>query len=43
MAHWLIDTAGIGSLIVFVVAGSVFVAYIVMVRWIARAPRDGDR
>ncbi len=40
MAHWLIDTAGIGSLIVFIVAGSVFVAYVAMVRWIARTPRD---
>ena len=40
MAHWILDTAGIGSIIVFVVAGSVFLAYVAMVRWIAAAPRD---
>ncbi len=40
MAHWIIDTAGVGSLIVFVVAGSALIAYVLMIRWIARAPQD---
>jgi hypothetical protein len=42
MAHWLVDAAGIGALIVAVVAGAVLIAYFRMVRWIARAPRDPD-
>ena len=40
MAYWLMDTAGIGSIIVVVVGLSVFVAYIYMLRWIQTAPRD---
>ena len=40
MIYWILDTAGIGSIIVFAVAGSVFLAYVAMVRWIAAAPRD---
>jgi hypothetical protein len=40
MAHWIIDTAGVGSLIVFAVASPVLIAYVLMVRWIAAAPRD---
>jgi hypothetical protein len=40
MAHWMLDTAGIGSIIVAIVAGAVFLAYAAMVRWIATAPRD---
>jgi hypothetical protein len=40
MGHWLVDTAGIGALIVLVTAGPVLLAYIGMVRWIARAPRE---
>jgi|GEM_PF-1354324 hypothetical protein len=40
MAHWIIDTAGVGSLIVLLVAGSVLIAYVLMARWIVQAPRD---
>jgi hypothetical protein len=39
MGFWIVDTAGIGSLIVFLAAGPVLVAYILMARWIAAAPR----
>ena len=39
MGFWIVDTAGIGSLIVFMAAGPVLVAYILMTRWIAAAPR----
>ena len=42
MGHWLVDTAGIGALIVLVTAGPVLLAYIGMVRWIARAPRKDE-
>jgi hypothetical protein len=38
MTHWFFDTAGIGSIIVFVVAISVLVAYVRMLRWIQTAP-----
>lgn len=38
MVHWFFDTAGIGSLIVIVVAISVFIAYFRMLRWIQTAP-----
>ncbi|GAB4545982.1 MAG: hypothetical protein Kow0063_40210 [Anaerolineae bacterium] len=40
MGHWLVDTAGIGSLIVMGVGFSVLMAYITMLRWIQAAPRD---
>jgi hypothetical protein len=40
MAYWLVDTAGIGSIVVFTVGLSVLVAYIFMVRWIQTAPPD---
>ncbi len=40
MAHWILDTAGIGGIIVALVAIPVLIAYIRMVRWIAAAPRD---
>ncbi len=40
MAHWILDTAGIGGIIVGLVAIPVLIAYIRMVRWIAAAPRD---
>ena len=40
MAYWLMDTAGIGSIIVVVVGLSVFVAYVYMLRWIQTTPRD---
>ncbi len=39
MAHWIIDTAGVGGIIVGLIAVTVFIAYVRMVRWIARAPR----
>lgn len=38
MVHWFFDTAGIGSIIVFVVAISVFIAYFRMLRWIQTTP-----
>ncbi|MGE5251895.1 MAG: hypothetical protein ACM3QS_16950 [Bacteroidota bacterium] len=41
MAHWFFDTAGIGSLVVFIVGISILVAYIRMLNWIHRAPREG--
>jgi hypothetical protein len=40
MAHWILDTAGIGGIIVALVAIPILIAYIRMVRWIAAAPRD---
>lgn len=39
MAHWIINTAGVGGIIVGLVAIPVFIAYVRMVRWIALAPR----
>jgi hypothetical protein len=39
MAHWIIDTAGVGGIIVGLVAVPVLIAYFRMVRWIAAAPR----
>ena len=38
MGNWLIDTAGIGSIIVIVVGSSVFGAYLYMLRWIQTTP-----
>jgi hypothetical protein len=40
MGYWLVDTAGIGSIIVLAVGFSILVAYITMLRWIQAAPRD---
>ena len=40
MAQWFFDTPGIGSIIVFVVAISVFIAYVRMFRWIQTTPSD---
>lgn len=40
MAHWIIDTAGVGGIIVGLIAISVLIAYFRMVRWIAAAPRS---
>jgi hypothetical protein len=42
MAHWLIDTAGIGALIAITAAGTVFLVYVRLLRWIAAAPRDDE-
>ena len=40
MAYWLMNTAGVGSIIVVVVGLLVFLAYVYMLRWIQTAPRD---
>ena len=40
MAHWFFDTPTVGSIIVFVVAMSVFIAYFRMLRWIQTTPPD---
>lgn len=40
MGHWIVDTSGIGSIIVITVGLSVLVAYIYMLRWIQTAPPD---
>jgi hypothetical protein len=40
MGLWIIDTAGIGSIIVFVVGLSTLGAYFYMLRWIQTAPPD---
>ncbi len=40
MGHWIIDTAGIGSLIAVGVALGVFGAYVRMLRWIQSAPGE---
>lgn len=40
MGHWLMDTAGIGSIIVLVIGFSVLAAYIYTLRWIQAAPPD---
>jgi hypothetical protein len=40
MGYWLMDTAGIGSIIVLAVGFSILAAYITMLRWIQAAPRD---
>ena len=42
MAHWLIDTAGVGALIAITVAGTVFLVYVRLLGWIAGAPRDPE-
>lgn len=40
MGHWLMDTAGIGSIIVLAVGFSILVAYVYVLRWIQAAPPD---
>jgi hypothetical protein len=40
MGHWLMDTAGIGSIIVLIVGFSVLAAYVFMLRWIQTAAPD---
>ena len=40
MGLWIIDTAGIGSIIVFVVGLSTLGAYFTMLRWIQTAPPE---
>lgn len=39
MAHWILDTAGVGGIIVGLVAVPVLIVYFRMVRWIAAAPQ----
>ena len=43
MGYWLVNTAGIGSLIVLSVGLSVLAAYVYMLRWIQTAPPDAVR
>jgi hypothetical protein len=40
MGYWFVNTAGIGSIIVFAVGLSVLAAYLSMLRWIQTAPSD---
>ena len=40
MGHWLVDTAGIGSIIVLSVGVLVLAADVYMLRWIQRSPRE---
>lgn len=38
IGYWLVNTAGIGSIIVLAVGFSVFFTYVAMLRWIQTAP-----
>jgi hypothetical protein len=40
MGYWIVNTAGIGSIIVFAVGFSVLAAYFYMLRWIQTTPPD---
>jgi hypothetical protein len=40
MAHWLVDTPGIGSLIAIGIAVAVLAADIRLLRWIRSAPAE---
>jgi hypothetical protein len=40
MGYWLVNTAGVGAIIVLTIGLSVFTAYVYMLRWIQTAPRD---
>jgi hypothetical protein len=40
MGYWLVNTAGVGAIIVLTIGLSVFAAYVTMLRWIQTAPRD---
>ena len=40
MGHWLMDTPGIGSIVVLSVGFCVLIAYIFMLRWIQWAPPE---
>jgi hypothetical protein len=40
MGYWIMDTAGIGSIIVFAVGFGVLAAYVYMLRWIQTASPD---
>jgi hypothetical protein len=38
MGYWIINTAGIGAIIVGIIGASVFAAYVLLLRWIVTAP-----
>jgi hypothetical protein len=40
MGYWLVNTAGVGAIIVWTIGLSVFTAYVCMLHWIQTAPRD---
>ncbi len=40
MGYWLVNTAGVGAIIVWTIGLFVFTAYVYMLRWIQTAPRD---
>lgn len=40
LGHWLIDTAGVGSVIVVVVGLGFLAAYVYMLRWIRQVPAE---
>lgn len=40
MGHWILDTAGVGSIIVWGVGLAVLAAYLYMLRWIQTVPPD---
>ncbi len=42
IGHWIINTAGVGSIIVFTVGFLVFAAYVYMIRWIQTTPPDKE-
>lgn len=43
MVLWFLDTPSVGSLVVFAVGLSVFIAYFRMLRWIQSTPPDKPR
>jgi hypothetical protein len=40
MGYWIINTAGIGAIIVGIIGTSVFAAYVLLLRWVVTAPSD---
>lgn len=42
MAHWFLNTPGIGSIIVFAVGSSALTAYLTALHWIQAAPPDPE-
>jgi hypothetical protein len=40
MGYWLVNTPGVGAIIVLTIGLSVFIAYVYMLHWIQTAPRD---
>jgi hypothetical protein len=43
MGYWLVNTPGIGSMIVFAVGLSVLAAYVFMLRWIQTTPPENPK